>query len=124
MSQYTSFLVVEHRTGARRASGQPETRVIPVNLPAGWAMFAATQVPQGLVFPSVMASMSLEEPSVMASMSVEEPEVQAHAQEPGSPVVRRPTATRRTAKLPIFGSDRAERDLAWRPESDSERAAV
>ena len=38
-SRYTSFVVVEERTGDRRASGQPETRVVPVNLPAGWAMF-------------------------------------------------------------------------------------
>lgn len=38
-SRYTSFVVVEKRTGERRASGQPETRVVPVNLPAGWAMF-------------------------------------------------------------------------------------
>jgi Ca-activated chloride channel family protein len=39
MSKYTAFLVVEQRTGERRASGQPQTRTIPVNLPAGWAMF-------------------------------------------------------------------------------------
>lgn len=36
---YTSFLVVETRTGDRKATGVPETRVVPVNLPAGWAMF-------------------------------------------------------------------------------------
>jgi Ca-activated chloride channel family protein len=38
-SKYTSFVVVEKRTGDRRASGQPETRVVPVNAPAGWALF-------------------------------------------------------------------------------------
>lgn len=39
-SQYTSFVVVEKRTGDRRAEGgAPETRVVPVNAPAGWAMF-------------------------------------------------------------------------------------
>ena len=38
-SAHTSFIVVETRTGDRRATGQPETRPIPVNLPAGWAMF-------------------------------------------------------------------------------------
>lgn len=37
-SRYTSFLVVEKRTGDRRATGQPETRVVPVNAPAGWSM--------------------------------------------------------------------------------------
>ncbi|HEX8699306.1 MAG TPA: VIT domain-containing protein [Myxococcaceae bacterium] len=39
VTQYTSFVVVEERTGDRRVSGQPETRVVPVNAPAGWAMF-------------------------------------------------------------------------------------
>lgn len=39
VTQYTSFVVVEERTGERRASGQPDTRVVPVNAPAGWAMF-------------------------------------------------------------------------------------
>ena len=36
-SRYTSFLVVEKRTGARRQQGPAETRVVPVNAPAGWA---------------------------------------------------------------------------------------
>ncbi|MDY7225793.1 VIT domain-containing protein [Hyalangium rubrum] len=39
VTKYTSFVVVEERTGERRASGQPDTRVVPVNAPAGWAMF-------------------------------------------------------------------------------------
>ncbi|EPX60170.1 hypothetical protein D187_002256 [Cystobacter fuscus DSM 2262] len=39
VTPYTSFVVVEERTGERRASAQPETRVIPVHAPAGWAMF-------------------------------------------------------------------------------------
>jgi Ca-activated chloride channel family protein len=43
VTRYTSFVVVEERTGERRASGQPETRVVPVNAPAGWAMFGTTQ---------------------------------------------------------------------------------
>jgi Ca-activated chloride channel family protein len=37
--KYASFVVVEERTGDRRASGQPATVAIPVNAPAGWAMF-------------------------------------------------------------------------------------
>jgi Ca-activated chloride channel family protein len=40
-SRYTSFVVVEQRTGDRRASGAPDTVVVPVGLPAGWAMFDA-----------------------------------------------------------------------------------
>lgn len=36
-SQYTSFVVVEKRSGDRRAQGgTPDTRVVPVNAPAGW----------------------------------------------------------------------------------------
>lgn len=37
-SRYTSFVVVEQRTGDRRVSGMPDTVVVPVGLPAGWAM--------------------------------------------------------------------------------------
>jgi len=40
-SSYTSFVVIERRTGDRRAHGQPETRPVPVNAPAGWAMIGA-----------------------------------------------------------------------------------
>ena len=36
-SKYTSFIVVEERTGDRRSGGMPETRVVPVHAPAGWA---------------------------------------------------------------------------------------
>ncbi|MDP3277372.1 MAG: VIT domain-containing protein [Deltaproteobacteria bacterium] len=37
-SQYTSFVVVERRSGDRRAQGGAgDTRVVPVNAPAGWA---------------------------------------------------------------------------------------
>src|SRR5207253_2378035 len=32
------FVAVEKRTGDRLASGMPETRVVPVSAPAGWAM--------------------------------------------------------------------------------------
>jgi Ca-activated chloride channel family protein len=39
----TSFVVVETRTGDRRMNAQPETRVIPVNVPAGWDMFKQQQ---------------------------------------------------------------------------------
>jgi Ca-activated chloride channel homolog len=43
VTKYTSFIVVEERTGERRASGQPETRVVPVNAPAGWDMFGTAK---------------------------------------------------------------------------------
>ena len=35
---YTSFVAIETRTGDRRSSGYPETRIIPVHAPAGWDM--------------------------------------------------------------------------------------
>jgi Ca-activated chloride channel family protein len=38
-SRFTSFVVVEERSGARQAREPMETRVVPVNLPAGWQMF-------------------------------------------------------------------------------------
>ncbi len=38
-SRYTSFVVIEQRSGDRRVSGMPDTVVVPVGLPAGWAMF-------------------------------------------------------------------------------------
>jgi Ca-activated chloride channel family protein len=38
-SRYTSFVVIEQRSGDRRASGMPDTVVVPVGLPAGWEMF-------------------------------------------------------------------------------------
>lgn len=40
-SKYTSFVVVEKRTGDRRSTGLPETRVVAVNAPAGWDLFQA-----------------------------------------------------------------------------------
>jgi Ca-activated chloride channel family protein len=68
-SRYTSFVVVEQRTGDRRVSGMPDTVVVPVGLPAGWAMFERergegsggmnvnkTAVRRGLT-PAVMADM-------------------------------------------------------------------
>lgn len=38
-SRYASFIVIEKRKGERRTSEQAETHVVPVNMPAGWAMF-------------------------------------------------------------------------------------
>lgn len=43
-SRYTSFVVIEQRSGDRRASGMPDTVVVPVGLPAGWEMFDRERV--------------------------------------------------------------------------------
>ncbi|WP_437877818.1 VIT domain-containing protein [Sorangium sp. So ce513] len=37
-SRHASFVVIERRTGDRRAHGQPEARPVPVSAPAGWGM--------------------------------------------------------------------------------------
>jgi len=51
-SRYTSFVVVEQRFGERRAHSQPETRVVPVNAPAGWDMFSRKeQAAKGMAAP-------------------------------------------------------------------------
>lgn len=54
-SKYTSFLVVEKRTGDRRQNAMPETRVVPVSAPAGWTMFQQRQTRTG----GVMRMMSM-----------------------------------------------------------------
>ncbi len=47
-SKYASFVVVEKRTGDRRAQGQPEARPVPVNAPAGWAMFERAEMDRAM----------------------------------------------------------------------------
>lgn len=55
ISRFTSFVLIEKRVGARLSTEQPETRVVPVNVPAGWAMFGGVdgstkhQPPRGAV---------------------------------------------------------------------------
>ena len=38
-SPYTSLLAIEKREGDRLSTGQPQVRIVPVQAPAGWAMF-------------------------------------------------------------------------------------
>ncbi|RKH62998.1 VIT domain-containing protein [Corallococcus aberystwythensis] len=74
---YTSFVVVEERQGDRRASGTPETRVVPVNAPAGWSMFnqapgdADDEVEGGLMKPP--HGMRMEKAKRMASKPMPAP---------------------------------------------------
>jgi Ca-activated chloride channel family protein len=51
-SRFTSFVVVEHRSGDRRATAMPEAAVVPVNAPAGWAMFDAAPAPAARPMPA------------------------------------------------------------------------
>jgi Ca-activated chloride channel homolog len=55
---FTSFVAIETRTGDRRASGYPETRVVPVNAPAGWDMMKQTARRRGHMMP-VMANLRM-----------------------------------------------------------------
>ena len=71
-SRYTSFVVVEKRTGDRRVNEQAETRVVPVSAPADWGMFKARQSARTRSYgaaPPPMARGSLGAPPPRRSMS-------------------------------------------------------
>lgn len=58
-SKHTSFVAIEKRTGDRRVPGTAEARPVPVNAPAGWAMFQQPPVMQyatraGMAMPMAM----------------------------------------------------------------------
>ncbi|MCL2778868.1 MAG: VIT and VWA domain-containing protein [Polyangiaceae bacterium] len=55
-SKYTSFVVIEKRTGDRRATGQPETRVVAVSAPAGWDRMKSARVGRAVAFASAPAA--------------------------------------------------------------------
>jgi Ca-activated chloride channel family protein len=59
----TSFIVVETRSGERRANGQPETRVVPVAKPAGWDMFKSKTMDQPSVGSAQVARVSMAMPA-------------------------------------------------------------
>jgi Ca-activated chloride channel family protein len=71
-SRYTSFVVVEERSGDRRTSKQPAARIVPVHAPAGWDLFdagarsrfapASLPAPMGLAAPAGVP-MSLAAPA-------------------------------------------------------------
>ncbi|MGZ3452423.1 MAG: VIT domain-containing protein [Polyangiales bacterium] len=56
-SRYTSFVVVETRTGDRRVREAAEARPIPVNAPAGWAMMQRPQIMHAMYAGAVAAPM-------------------------------------------------------------------
>ena len=64
-SRYTSFLVVEKRTGDRRATGQPETRVVAVNAPAGWSMVQPAPVQRRMYAMAAPPPMPASRPAPM-----------------------------------------------------------
>jgi len=82
-SKHASFVVVEKRTGDRRAQGQPETRAVPVNAPAGWLMFGtagAQKEQQQMGRRSSPAPMQMPSPArAMAPMAMARPSEAAPA---------------------------------------------
>ncbi|WP_095979163.1 VIT domain-containing protein [Melittangium boletus] len=106
VTPYTSFVVVEERTGERRASGQPETRVIPVHAPAGWAMFgqapvereAAPQMARGKPMAPGMGVSRARAPAPMASGAMPPPPAPA-APAPAAPAPARALLKKESKKL-------------------------
>jgi Ca-activated chloride channel homolog len=92
-SSFTSFVVVEKRTGDRRAAGVPETRVVPVHAPAGWPMFGAKKRGGGamrsrstVVLNQVLASPMRSMPMPMAPAQMPRPTAGRPAETPtGAP---------------------------------------
>ncbi|KYF61714.1 VIT domain-containing protein, partial [Sorangium cellulosum] len=56
-SKHASFVVIERRTGERRAHGQPEARPVPVSAPAGWGMSSRPVAPMA-AFAAMAAPMA------------------------------------------------------------------
>lgn len=94
-SKHASFVVIERRTGDRRAHGQPEARPVPVSAPAGWGMSSH----RGPAAPAaVYAAMSMGgggpkggSPVVMRSRAF------VAAAAPGAPAPAAPAAPPRSA---------------------------
>lgn len=100
-SRYTSFVVVEKRTGARRVNEQADTRVIPVNAPADWAMFKGART-RGYGGMERSVPMAAPHMSRLASMGAPAPRYAA------APPQAPPAAAARSAPMPP--SARAQRD--------------
>jgi Ca-activated chloride channel family protein len=63
-SRYTSFVVVEKRTGDRRVTGLADTHVVPVSPPAGWDMFKAKRTaPPMRMYAASMAKGAIGRPA-------------------------------------------------------------
>ncbi|MBI2395248.1 MAG: VWA domain-containing protein [Deltaproteobacteria bacterium] len=65
-SRHTSFVAIEKRTGDRRVPGAAEARPVPVNAPAGWAMFERPPLRAGGAFAQMMMPMAAPAPAAFA----------------------------------------------------------
>ncbi|WP_437801040.1 VIT domain-containing protein [Sorangium sp. So ce693] len=91
-SKHASFVVIERRTGDRRAHGQPEARPVPVSAPAGWGMSSH----RGPAAPAVYAAMSMGGGGPMIGGPVVM-RARASAAAPGAPPPAAPAAPPRSA---------------------------
>ncbi|WP_437638388.1 VIT domain-containing protein [Sorangium sp. So ce854] len=85
-SRHASFVVIERRTGDRRAHGQPEARPVPVSAPAGWAMSSRPAAPMA-AFAAMAAPMGMAGGPAIAARA-RSPVVRASA--PAAPVAAAP----------------------------------
>lgn len=94
-SKHASFVLVEKRSGDRRAQGQPEARPVPVSAPAGWAMTRpALREEEGAVYASMAMPASRAMPPAAFADDVDllcAPEADEAAYEP-APFVERAKA--------------------------------
>ncbi len=106
-SRHTSFVLVEERTGDRVGNAAPETRVVPVSAPAGWAMHTSPvksgiarwdPVARVVVYESVGASSSMRCPPPRRTGAWVE--VKVSAGRPGSSMARPMVAGRSMAAAP------------------------
>ncbi|WNG23546.1 VWA domain-containing protein [Cystobacter fuscus] len=119
VTPYTSFVVVEERTGERRASAQPETRVIPVHAPAGWAMFGTE---------GDTAKKELSKPAPRRALTASAPlsvDRMRAAPAPGAPPPLRPGAPPPAAPLasrPLLkgSAKKSQRDAVYGPPGEEE----
>ncbi|OJH36120.1 VIT domain-containing protein [Cystobacter ferrugineus] len=95
VTPYTSFVVVEERTGERRASGPPETRVIPVHAPHGWAMFGtdAGTAKQEQSKPGMLRRAIALPPSAARTRGAPAPDLAAPPPPPRAPAPAAPLAS-------------------------------
>lgn len=117
-SKYTSFVVVEKRTGDRLVATQAETRVVPVAPPAGWGMFGtagagparrAPMMASALPPPPAMAPA----PAPMAIGGAPPPRPsRAMAPAPGAPAARPMTASVASAPAASSGGMEKKKSLA------------
>lgn len=98
-SRHTSFVAIEKRTGDRRVPGAAEARPVPVNAPAGWAMFERPSMRFGGTFAQMAMPMSAPMPAAFAVARAAMPPTGAPPPPPApAPMSPQPAAKPKRAK--------------------------